>query len=202
MTSAKSLTALLLDQFGIDTIGQQRLLEWEALVLASSKSQDFLSPAEWNVEINKVWSICQSHCPNSRRMNLDPMGLFPEIVEQWRLVLMGQRPSLTITRPGNIDMSYLLSKYLNLEDGAIDKLRQMENAWKSSISRGSPLSVMVEVIRCKCRSLCEKGYYDPNNQLKGLVELWFYSIHDEHAHNVVLSVINSVFRESTPLAVQ
>jgi hypothetical protein len=202
MISSKSLTALLLDQFGIDTIGQQRLLEWEALVLASSKSQDFLSPDEWNTEINKVWAICQSHCPNSRRMNLDPMGLFPEIVEQWRLVLMGQRPSLKISRPGSIDMSYLLSKYLNLENGAIDKLRQMENAWKSSISRGSPLSVMVEVIRRKCRSLCEKGYYDPNNQLEGLVELWFYSIHDEHTHNVVLSVINSVFRESTPLAVQ
>ncbi len=202
MTSAKSLTAVLLDQFPIDDIGRQRLMEWEALISASSKCQDFLSPAEWNVEINKVWSICQAHCSPSRRMNLDPMGLFPQIVEQWRLVLMGQRPTLTVTRPGNIDMSYLLTKYLNLEDGAIDKLRRMENAWKSSIGRGSPLNVMVEVIRRKCRSLCDKGYYDPNNQLEGLVELWFYSIHDEHTHSVVLSVVNSVFRESTPLAVQ
>lgn len=192
MSSCKSITPLLMDQFPIAESGRPELVKWESRMKDSSIFNLWLYTHEWQEEVAKLWNICQKHSYCSKHFPFDPAELFPEIVEEWRQVLLGRQDVMIVKRPMSLDLGKMLIKYLNLETNAKMAIHAIEYSWKSSVSTGTPLKVMIDVIRRKCRTLSARGYYDPHGQLENLVEVWYHSIHDEHAFNTVLSVVQTV----------
>lgn len=192
MHTNKSLTDLIFDQFAIQDTARPQLMEWEALMIVSTKANQPLSPSEWIAEVENLWSICQNHANKRIGLTFDPLNKFSEMMEQWRKTLLGNQKSIAMSSPKTVNLKELLLTHLNLETEADRKLNPCCKIWKSRVERGVSLSEITDVVRKKCRNLAGSGYYDPDNQLTNIVELWYQSIHDENAFNTVLSVVKAV----------